>query len=287
MIDSKILSEEGEQRRVSHLDFEVLSRCPACGNKDFRFLVSKADVCAEEEFVCRLYRCKKCDFIFLNPQLSQVLAKNVEESSTFYDSWGEEKVAACGGVAELVSKFCDFRPGKVLEVGCGKGFLLKNFQLRGWKVWGVEFVEKYVRYAQEAFGLRVINRPFEGARFSPNIFDAVIMWHTLEHIKAPKVVLEKVMSILKVGGVFALEVPDFAAYRGEGNVSEIICPVHNSYFTPYTLRGLLSRAGFKLEFFQAHEKVITVVARKTQGRRWFRDSRFFGSLRSRCIFLPR
>ncbi len=45
--------------------------------------------------------------------------------------------------------------GRVLDLGCGRGFLLDAFRRRGWEVHGTELDERSAAYAREVLGIPV------------------------------------------------------------------------------------------------------------------------------------
>lgn len=51
------------------------------------------------------------------------------------------------------------RPGSMLELGCGRGELLRGAANRGWSVRGVEMTEAFARIASEEHGLEVERAP--------------------------------------------------------------------------------------------------------------------------------
>src|SRR5512139_362022 len=50
-------------------------------------------------------------------------------------------------------------PGRVLDVGCGRGFLLDAFRRRGWAVHGTELDDRSAAYARGVLGLAVETGP--------------------------------------------------------------------------------------------------------------------------------
>ena len=78
------------------------------------------------------------------------------------------------------------RPGKVLDIGCGRGLLLNKLRQRGWDPIGTELTEGAASYARDQLKLPVIVQPLEEINFPDNEFDLVILWHVLEHVHSPR-----------------------------------------------------------------------------------------------------
>src|SRR6266700_7378550 len=92
------------------------------------------------------------------------------------------------------------RKGRVLDVGCGPGFLLRQFQKRGWEAQGTELSEHSAAHARETLGLPIHVGDLASARFPDAHFDAVVLWHVLEHVSSPQSTLVEVERILRPGG---------------------------------------------------------------------------------------
>jgi 2-polyprenyl-3-methyl-5-hydroxy-6-metoxy-1,4-benzoquinol methylase len=100
--------------------------------------------------------------------------------------------------------------GRVLDVGCGRGLLLDVFRQRGWDIQGTELTDQAARYARQIAGVPVKIGRLEELGFPDSHFDAVTMWHVLEHVHDPRVALAEVSRILKPGGVALVGVPNFS-----------------------------------------------------------------------------
>lgn len=137
--------------------------------------------------------------------------------------------------------------GRLLEVGCGNGWMLKSMQDLGWDVQGVDRDPAAVQYAKGQ-GLTVDLGTLETQRNSANYFDAVIMSHVIEHVHNPLGLLTECHRILKTGGRLVVVTPNSKswghklfkeAWRG------LEPPRHLHVFTPSALRDLAEKAGFQ------------------------------------------
>src|SRR5262249_17902791 len=73
-------------------------------------------------------------------------------------------------------------PGRVLDVGCGRGLLLREFRERGWQVEGTELSEFAAAFARDVLKIPVAIAPADALPWPDGTFDAVSMWHVLEHL---------------------------------------------------------------------------------------------------------
>jgi SAM-dependent methyltransferase len=137
--------------------------------------------------------------------------------------------------------------GKLLEVGCGLGFLLDTFRRDGWNVLGVEpFYRCWLR-ATEELGLEVINGTLEVANLPDESFDVVLLNHVIEHLDDPLHTLRELNRVLRPNGHLVVETPryDTLAFRLLGRRERSInCIGHIYFFTTETLKNLYEAAGF-------------------------------------------
>ena len=157
----------------------------------------------------------------------------------------------------LLARFEPFRGGgRLLEVGCASGWLLKHAAERDWRVTGVELAPDAVAHAR-GLGLDVRQGTLDDAGLPAASFDLVYMGDVLEHVPDCRATVEQVAALLAPGGHFFLRGPitthslarslALAAYATAG--AEIVLrepPYHLWEFTPRSLLALVRRAGLEL-----------------------------------------
>lgn len=164
----------------------------------------------------------------------------VEKPQRFLNGLRAKQVENCNGR----------RSGRVLDVGCGRGFLLKVFQKRGWEVTGTELTDQAANFARSVLNLPVCTGSFQEMKLPANHFDAVVMWHVLEHVSDPQTTLAEVNRVLKPGGVFLIGVPNFGAWEARFSRAKwfhLDVPRHLTHFTNETLQCALLAAGFQVK----------------------------------------
>ena len=138
--------------------------------------------------------------------------------------------------------------GRVLDVGCGRGLLLKEFRRRGWQVQGTELSEHSARYPREILDLPVETGSLETIRFPANHFDVITLWHVLEHVSDPQALLTEANRILKPGGVLLVSVPNFGGCEAKlfrDKWFHLDVPRHVTHLTKGMLEQALRGNGFK------------------------------------------
>lgn len=102
------------------------------------------------------------------------------------------------------------KPGTLLDVGCGSGAGIQDLVDAGIDVWGVDIDESAVDLAK-ANGIRAICGEFADADLPQSYFDAIRMWHSLEHLSDPIRALAKAMRLLRSGGILVIGTPDISS----------------------------------------------------------------------------
>jgi dTDP-4-dehydrorhamnose reductase/2-polyprenyl-3-methyl-5-hydroxy-6-metoxy-1,4-benzoquinol methylase len=154
--------------------------------------------------------------------------------------------------------------GRLLDVGCGNGAMLRAFSqaLPGWSLVGTELDDKNRGVIERIEHVeRLYTCPPDQV---PGAFDAATMIHVLEHIAEPHGFLATVWSKLAPGGLLLVELPHHVA-----NPFELLIADHCTHFAAATATALLEAAGFEV-LLTAEDwvpKELTVVARKADGAR--------------------
>ena len=153
------------------------------------------------------------------------------------------------GRVRRVERALGSRGGRVLDFGCGKGFLLRAFRQRGWQVDGVELSEQSARHGREVLGLSVQVGPIAGLPFPEETFDVVVLWHVFEHLPDPGEVLDGLKRLLRPGGILAIGVPNFGSLEARASKAgwfHLDVPRHLVHFSPGTLAAMVRKAGFDI-----------------------------------------
>ena len=218
------------------------STCLVCG--DARLV---------QRFVQRGYpvvRCRGCGLEFVTP------IPSAQELAAYYDHGYEvpfERYAAAdqrnaARIADL-ERWCPKR-GRLLELGASYGHSLALARERGWQVAGVELSPTASEHARKHFGLNVFTCDLAEAPLDPGSFDAIVMWHVLEHVRNPKDQLIQLATLLKPGGILGLRVPNIAGFgaRAAGEWWPWMCPpAHLWFFSSATLPRLVNACGFEVK----------------------------------------
>lgn len=107
-----------------------------------------------------------------------------------------------------------FTDCKILDFGCGCGDFIK-WCSGIYEMWGYDFSESAVEKARmnnPNISHRISCSLSEDNGWSPDQFDAVVMWDVLEHIWDPAETCARLSQYLKPGGYLFLSTPDIGAF---------------------------------------------------------------------------
>lgn len=98
------------------------------------------------------------------------------------------------------------KPGRVVDVGCGEGFILSRIGAQ--TLVGVDISETAVREASRVKNAVIVCSYAEATPFSDSHFDAAVCSEVLEHTENPALVVKELSRIVRPGGTIVLSVPN-------------------------------------------------------------------------------
>lgn len=247
---------------MSVLQTRTLDHCLACGSRRL------ARVAMRYEWQGGRFpaaRCRDCGMLFLSVQpVGETLARMY--SAEYFeqdfrcgrsDARSTDEAAFRAENDGLLDRLEPLRAqGRLLEVGCASGLLLKRARERGWKVTGVELSPEAVAQAR-SLGLDVREGTLNDARLAADSYDVVFMGDVLEHVPDCRETLAEVARVLVPGGHAVVRGPitthSLARRAGlflYGSLGRDIVlrepPYHLWEFRPGSLAALARRCGLEV-----------------------------------------
>jgi len=203
-------------------------------------------------------KCRNCGFIFIDHAFTPEEIDDMYSEDYFHQNDYIENITGRTYIANkyltVVEQY--IKKGRLLDVGCAGGVLLKLAKEHGFEVQGVEISEYATNVAKE-MGIDVKNSTLEDANFDPRSFDVIILLHVLEHLTDPLETLQEANRILKDDGIMVIDVPnvnmlgpkvrelfynDVTKSYDEG----FFKLPHLNFFSPDTLTRMCKEAGFEV-----------------------------------------
>jgi len=164
-------------------------------------------------------------------------------------------------------------PGGILDVGAGTGDFVIAAGDKGWESVGVE-PNKLARKKAAMKGLQLKAELGDAKRK----FDAITLWHVLEHLPNPEQSIDDLLSLLELNGTLVLALPNFKSWDAryyKRHWAAYDVPRHLWHFSQHSIDAIFKPRGYKIEatyplWFDAY--YISLLSEKYKGSKfpWLR-----------------
>ncbi len=150
---------------------------------------------------------------------------------------------------KLVQRATGKQAGSLLDVGSGVGSFANIMQQYQWRVTALEPDTDARSKAKELYNLQL--QPSEQLFNLPdNSYDAITLWHVLEHVHALEKYLQTFNRLLTANGTLIIAVPNYTSYDADvygPYWAAYDVPRHLYHFSPHSMKVLMQRYGFCVE----------------------------------------
>jgi SAM-dependent methyltransferase len=205
----------------------------------------------------RFYQCRGCRTSFVSPTPTpQELERFYDvyhlpdEAGGMYDQVEDRMQADFPVKTALVKRECRGQLGRLLDVGCGKGFFVKFCRDAGIEAEGCDLSATGVEYARRVLGVPAHAGRLEDLRASLGTYDAVTCWATVEHLPDPVATVRGIYDVLAPGGRLFMDTgigDDWLDRLLPGRVQWYDPPQHLWVFSAAGLRKVVENAGFRVQ----------------------------------------
>ncbi|WP_048148995.1 class I SAM-dependent methyltransferase [Methanolacinia paynteri] len=168
----------------------------------------------------------------------------------------------------ILNKSRDKKNFKLLDIGCGYGFFLKQFLADNNIILeGIE-TSSYAASVAEKSIPKIYDKPLGEINLEKKSYDAVLMFEVIEHLINPFEYLQKINELLIDGGYLIISTPNISniTFKLLKKKWPAIHPeTHNIYYTPKTLVKICEENGFELVSLQQKNtlrKSVNHISRK-------------------------
>jgi len=216
------------------------ANCLVCGSERINPLAGYYDTKG-------LVRCDSCGFVFM--ELMPTIKELDDHYRTYaYSTEGFLSPITIKRYQELLDEFEPYRKhGRLLDVGCGRGWFLVEARKRGWQVYGTEYSPTAIEIGTRN-GITMHQGGLTESTFAGLEFDVITSFEVIEHINNPLDDLRNINRLIRPGGLHYCTTPNFNSllrYHLKDRYNIITYPEHLSYYTRSTLSLVMEKAGFR------------------------------------------
>lgn len=234
------------------------THCPVCGSADFKeiFLVKDHTVSGESFLVIE---CNICSLRLTQdaPDASSVGSYYKSEDYISHTDtskglinrlyrWVRKRTLR--NKRKLIERLTGVKAGQLLDVGSGTGAFVKEMNQNGWQVTGLE-PDEGARGVAKKLNNAELKDITEFYSLPPNSFDAITLWHVLEHVHELSSYVLQLRKLLKENGKLLIAVPNYtskdaAIYKENWAAYDV--PRHLYHFSPRSMQVLMEKQGLKI-----------------------------------------
>lgn len=244
---------------IEQLDTEAVLVCNICRSEQIQRVDSDFTLC----------RCDFCGYVFDSPRPSFAEISAFYSQAGKYDAWLKEEHARDMLWKRRLKKILQSgASGRLLDIGAGYGQFLHHAQPFFSDVTGTEVSQSAVALAKKKYGLSLLVGQVADLDLLPQSFDTITLFHVLEHVLDPCMLINRCHTLLRAQGTLIIAVPNdvlawtskikkigkslglrsFQKFSPKFGISRAGASreIHLSHFTPAVLRRLLENYGLHI-----------------------------------------
>lgn len=236
--------------------------CPVCGNPGIKPVLKAIDqTVSKKEFA--IWECNHCSLRF---------TQNVPDAASItYYYKSEEYISHTDSNKGIINRLYRFvrhitlkqkrksiekitriSKGRLLDIGSGAGVFVSFMKYCGWDVTGLEPHEDARAVAKKQYGI-LLQDTSELENLKPGSFDAITLWHVLEHVHELDAFIIKLKNLLKPNGVLFIAVPNYRSldadiYKEYWAAYDV--PRHLYHLSPEAVQFLMGKHGLKISEYK-------------------------------------
>jgi 2-polyprenyl-3-methyl-5-hydroxy-6-metoxy-1,4-benzoquinol methylase len=232
--------------------------CPICNSSSIQPQLSAKDHTVSQKLF-EIWHCNKCSGSFTQdvPEQDKIGAYYASDN---YISHSDTKKGIVNSLYHMVRKRTlvskrkfvlhetGLQQGSILDIGCGTGAFLDTMKQGNWEITGLEPDDTARSKAAELYGIHP-QEPGKLFELPAASFNAITMWHVLEHVHQLHAYIRQIESLLAPNGRLFVAVPNYtsadaATYKANWAAYDV--PRHLYHFSPKSMEVLLSQHGLKI-----------------------------------------
>jgi len=232
--------------------------CPICNSNNIQQQLSAKDHTVSQQ-IFSIWHCNACTANFTQDVPAQ------DDIGTYYASenyishsdtkkgiinslYHMVRKRTLGAKRRLVINETGMVNGTILDIGCGTGAFLNTMKEADWNITGLEPDTIARAKAAELYGIHP-QEPSTLFELATASFNAITMWHVLEHVHELHAYIKQIENLLAPGGKAFIAVPNYtskdaAIYKEHWAAYDV--PRHLYHFSPQSMETLLAQHSLKI-----------------------------------------
>jgi 2-polyprenyl-3-methyl-5-hydroxy-6-metoxy-1,4-benzoquinol methylase len=235
------------------------TNCPSCGGENISEVLTCEDYTVSHE-TFSIWHCQTCTLRFTQnvPDAESIGPYYQSDAYISHSETGKGlinklyKIArryTLGSKRNFVQSQTNLLSGKLLDVGCGTGAFLREMSDAGWSVNGLEPDAGARAKAKELYNVHP-QPSGDLFKLAPDFFEAITMWHVLEHVHDLHGYMQQLKKLLTTNGKLFIAVPNYTStdatyYQQYWAAYDV--PRHLYHFSPKSIKILAEKHGFKVK----------------------------------------
>lgn len=248
--------------------------CPICeSNNNFKILYKKNFKISDlnlkifsarrlpDKIHYQLVKCKKCSLIRSNPVTEARYLNKLYKKSllTYEEEVNNLTLTYLNCIKPILNKIS--KDKKILEIGCGNGFMLNSIYNLGYKnVFGIEPSIDAVNKSDLKIKKNIKIGLLRSNLFPKNSFDFIFFFQTFDHISKPNQFLKECYRLLKPNGYILSFNHNIDSLSSKllKEKSPIIDIEHTFLYSPRTIQQIFSKNKFSINKIYSPYNIISL-----------------------------
>lgn len=235
------------------------THCPVCNHDNIHPQLTAEDFTVSHECFS-IWHCNNCTARFTQDAPAQHAIGPYYQSDAYISHSDTKKgmvntlyhtvrKITLTGKRKLINTQTSRLGGNILDIGCGTGAFLNEMKQNGWNITGLEPDATAREKAKTLYGIT----PQESHRLFDLVlqtYDAITMWHVLEHVHELQAYIQQVEKLLAPGGKLFIAVPNYTSYDAavyKEFWAAYDVPRHLYHFSPKSIDALLINYNLQLK----------------------------------------
>lgn len=228
--------------------------CDLCNSTEKKLLFQKQGLLCSRTFC--VVKCLDCGLIYTTPRLTPESTQMLYSKSYYgtYNMLGasedmnkeEMRNRKVRSILEIINSARPLsKVDKILDIGCGKGDLIRFLSRDGYMAEGTE-ISSYAYNCLKSEGLNVHHGDISQGLLKGKKYDIIVSTSVIEHVYSPKKFLQSAYELLNERGIFlcTTDIAEYFLKKEKSSWKELTPDVHIYYFGEETLKRYFRICGF-------------------------------------------